>query len=187
MKEYLCKIPVENILFDVGTCSLHIVHGSFKTGHKASSWKVNTYLRKSFHLLKDFPSRRADYARIAGTKDFPLKFCTIRWLENEPALKRGIKVLPSIRKYIDEVEKAPDSNCFLELKKILKDKFLEAKMYFTLSIAEICTPFLLRFQTDAPAFPFLYEELRSLLTLIGRKFLKKVVFHSKFEKNNLKM
>ena len=91
--------------------------------------------------------------------------------------ERYHKVSPSIRKYIDVVEKAPDSNCFLELKKILKDKFLEAKMYFMLSIAEICTPFLLRFQTDAPAFPFLYEKLRSLLTLIGRKFLKKVVFH----------
>jgi hypothetical protein len=55
-----------------------------------------------------------------------------------------------------------------------------------LSIAEICTPFLLRFQTDAPAFPFLYEELRGLLTIIGKKKFFKVVFHSKFEKNNLK-
>ena len=32
-------------LVDLGSCELHIIHGAFQTGHRASGWDVNSGLR----------------------------------------------------------------------------------------------------------------------------------------------
>ena len=39
------------IYFD--SCNLHIVHGAFKTGAKASGWKLKKLLKSCFQLLND--------------------------------------------------------------------------------------------------------------------------------------
>ena len=40
-------------LAEIGSCSLHIVSGSVKTGVKASDWKVNEVMLKTLSLLLD--------------------------------------------------------------------------------------------------------------------------------------
>lgn len=81
---------------DVGTCPLHVIHGSLKTAHKKVNWNVNEYLRRSYFLFKDFPSRRSDYVLYGGSSliiifikqfyyrmDLPYssaKFCAICWI-----------------------------------------------------------------------------------------------------------
>jgi len=54
-------------LFHTGSCTLHIVHGAFKTGLKdgAGAWEVAKTLRSMYHLLKDSPARRDEYAKHA--------------------------------------------------------------------------------------------------------------------------
>jgi len=43
------------------------VHGAFKTGLKdgAGEWEVAKTLRSMYHLLKDSPARRDEYAKHA--------------------------------------------------------------------------------------------------------------------------
>jgi len=65
-------------MLNMGSCGLHIMHGAFQSGHKASGWEVNAYLRAMFAVFKDSPARRADFCAIAGKKIFPLKFCEVR-------------------------------------------------------------------------------------------------------------
>lgn len=176
------------MLLDVGTCSVHIVHGSFKTAHQKVSWKVNDFLRRAYFLFKDFPVRRSEYGHHDSSTKFPLKFCSICWLENVPALRRGLEILKPLRMYFKRIEEkkinAPQSQNYTLLKTILKDELLEAKMAFMLTIAEECHPFLLQFQSNNALFPFLYQELRNLIRTIGRKFLKKVSFE-KFSDTDL--
>jgi len=46
-------------LLEMGSCGLHVIHDAFQTGHKASGWNVNGYLRAMYGLFKDSPARRA--------------------------------------------------------------------------------------------------------------------------------
>lgn len=175
-------------LLDVGTCPIHIVHGAFRFAHNKTGWNVIDFLRKSYFLFKDFPTRRADYVRITKNEDVPLKFCSVRWLENVPVLKRGIKVLDALKKYVNEAEKPPkDSRNFEFVKKVLTaDELLEAKLHFLVTIAEECHPFLLKFQTNNAVFPFLFHELERVVRVIGEKFLKKVLFDPQIDPKNIK-
>ena len=51
-------------LVNIGSCSLHIIHGVFKTGAEGA-----------FHFLHDTPARRDNYLSITGSSKFPLFFC----------------------------------------------------------------------------------------------------------------
>ena len=55
-------------LIDIGTCSLHVVHGSFKTAFEKSGWKIKQVLKGSFQLFKDSPAKREDYVVCTGSK-----------------------------------------------------------------------------------------------------------------------
>ena len=44
-------------LLEVGSCGLHVVHGSLQYGHKAAGWSVNGQLRAMYNLFKDSPAR----------------------------------------------------------------------------------------------------------------------------------
>ena len=44
------------LLIDIGSCSLHIVHGSFKTGAEKTGWNLKALLKGLFQILHDTPS-----------------------------------------------------------------------------------------------------------------------------------
>ena len=48
----LCK------LIDIGSCDLHVVHGSFKSACEKTDWDIKGLLKSCFQLLKDSPARR---------------------------------------------------------------------------------------------------------------------------------
>ena len=37
--------PQDSELIDIGTCSLHVVHGAYKTAHDKRGWNHNCFLR----------------------------------------------------------------------------------------------------------------------------------------------
>ena len=43
-------------LFEIGCCSLHVVHGAFQTGHKVVGWNMNNVFRSFYKLLHDSPA-----------------------------------------------------------------------------------------------------------------------------------
>ena len=44
-------------LLNVGSYSLHIVHGAFKTGTKSTGWNLDNVLKRLYGFLKDAPAR----------------------------------------------------------------------------------------------------------------------------------
>ena len=65
-------------LIDFGSCNLHTVHGSFRTGAEASGWSIKQLLKSCHQILKDSPARRDDFISITGCSKFPLSFCSTR-------------------------------------------------------------------------------------------------------------
>lgn len=160
-------------MLNMGSCALHVVHGAFQTGHKASGWEVNAYLRAMFGAFKDSPARRADFRAITGNSKFPLKFCQVRWVENVTVAQRALELLPDVCKYVSETKKLPNNVTCDNLKALCSDKLASVKISFFASVASVCEPFLKQYQTTEPLAPFLYDDIEHLLRQLMKRFVKK--------------
>lgn len=144
----------------------------FQTGHKAANWNINLFLRNIYWLLKDCPVRRFEYTQITGSKIFPLKFCTIRWLENSSVCERALQMLPFLKKWVDHIGTALHSEVYASIRKSLLDELLPEKLRFFKSISLNLEPFLEKFQTPKPMFPFLYEHFEAIIRTLLVRFVK---------------
>lgn len=182
LKDFESSLNIDNTsnsLIDIGTCSLHIVHGAYKYAHKKTNWQINIFLRVAYNLFKNFPCRRADYTYFSKSSVFPKKMCSIRWVENAEVIKRAIEVIPNLKQYVEGVKKAaPDSNNFTQVIKFIDDAFLLAKLQFMLTVTTELEPFLRFFQCNKPLLPFLYADLMSMLKNIMKRFIISKVIDS---------
>ena len=164
------------MLLNVGSCGLHVVHGAFKDGSKASGWDVDRFMGSAYWLFKDTPARREDYESTTRCKTFPMKFCQHRWLENGPVCERLIALLPHLEKYVKSVAegKCPDpkTKSFDTVKQCVADPLLAGKLSFFLSVANQVTPFLTAYQTDKPMLPFLCADLYKMVRALMDRFVK---------------
>lgn len=165
------------ILVDLGSCGLHVVHGSLKSAVEATEWNILTILSSLWFLFKDSPARRQDFKNVTGTDTFPLKFCPTRWVEDIPVVKRAIMIWPEVIKYIDSqkklpVYKQPSCRSFKIVMEACDDKLIIAKLDFFVSVAQVLKPFLEKFQTDSPMVPFLGAALKDILSSILGRFVK---------------
>ena len=175
LKTYLTNAsdPNDVELFDIGTCSLHVVHGAYKTAHNACGWKVNIFIRSLYYLFKDFPSRRSDYTNASNSCLFPLRFCSIRWVENSSVIKRALEIIPFLKLYVAAVaKKPPDSKNFKKVKVALDEKDLIAKLGFLQSVALQLEPFLIKYQSNKPLLPFMSTDVYTLLRNLMVRFVK---------------
>ena len=62
-------------LIGIGSCSLHIVHGSFKTAAEKTDWNLKALLKGLFQICRDTPAKREDYEKVTGSNKYPLFFC----------------------------------------------------------------------------------------------------------------
>ena len=53
-------------LLDVESCSLHVVHGAFKTGMKQTGWGIDLLLKSLYSHLHETPARREDYTKMTS-------------------------------------------------------------------------------------------------------------------------
>ena len=89
-------------LIDVGSCSLHVIHGAFRAGTQKTKWGIDTMLKALNNLFHDSPAKREDYQQITGSTVFPLPFCGHRWVEDKKVADRALEIWPNIVKYISE-------------------------------------------------------------------------------------
>ena len=61
-------------LINIGSCGLHIIHGSCKTGIDVTDWNIKATANGAFQILHDSPARRADCISVSGSNIFPLFF-----------------------------------------------------------------------------------------------------------------
>ena len=172
LKPEIQSSPSDPALLELGSCGLHILHGSYETGLKATGWQINSFLSNLYYLFKDSPARRADYSRITGSALFAKKFCATRWLDNTPALERALNSLPHFEKYINEIKPKPSVISFQSTSNSIADKFLKAKLEFLISIASILEPFLRKYQSSAPLIPFLFEDLEQIIHGLFARIIK---------------
>ena len=83
--EFTAKLNeiVNHSLVNIGTCSLHIVHSSFKNGETSTQWGLKKVLKAAYYILHDSPARRDNYNSISGSTVYPLNFCATRWVLDE--------------------------------------------------------------------------------------------------------
>ena len=168
-------------LLDVGSCSLHVVHGAFRTGMKQTGCRINLLLKSLYSHLHETPARKEDYTKMTGSEVFPLQFCGHRWLENKRVAERAVEIWPSLTTYITEILKkpksqVPTSSSFSTVKSAVLNKLTTAKLEFFMSIAAAMKPYLQAFQSDGPLLlPFITSEPETLLQTLMGKFMKRVV------------
>lgn len=184
-------------LLNLGSCGLHVVHNSFKSGMKEAEWRIDEFLQSLFYLFRDVPLRRADYTSITASTLFPLKFCAVRWVENQSVAERAYEMLPKLKVYVKAVNKQiekkwkdshPDyrrSFAGVSVNKNFKvvaaaviDKFFKAKLAFFMSAAASVEPFLKKFQSEEPMVPFLYDDLIGLVQPVLEKVVKPEILKS---------
>ena len=81
---------------NIGSCTLHILHGAFGTGILYTKWELGKLMKAMFKILDESPARRNVYLREGTSGKFPMEFCQTRWIEDEPVANRTLEVWPSI-------------------------------------------------------------------------------------------
>ena len=60
-------------IIDIDSCSLHFLHGAFKTGVGATDWFLNEVLKAMWKIFDDSTTRRDTYIKIYDVDEFPLR------------------------------------------------------------------------------------------------------------------
>ena len=155
-------------LIYLGSCSLHVVHGAFKTGAQATTWNIDSLLRALHYLFHNSPARTEDYVKLTDSTQLPLKFCSTRWLEDTPVAERAMLIWPKIVKYVQETVKGPRSKVpkiqsFTTIQNSTKDPLTTAKLQFFATQARVLEPYLEKYQTGMPMAVFMAEDLEDIL------------------------
>ena len=77
-------------VIDIGSCSLHLIHGAFKTGSESTPWDLHKIMKGAYYLLHDSPARRDDYFKLTGCEEYPFNFCGTRWIEDKKVAERFV-------------------------------------------------------------------------------------------------
>ena len=177
-------------VLDVGSCGLHIVHGAFQTGVKASGWNIDKLLKAMWRFFIDSPARRDLYIQMNKTDLFPLMFCQTRWVEDEPVASRALSVWEYVVTVIKHFQtltssKQPKNNKSYDvLVQFHKDNTMILKFQFFKDIANILSAYLKQFQTDKPVMPFVSDVLEQTCRRLMRMFLRRSVVDEAFTHGN---
>ena len=88
------------VLFDIGSCSLHVVHSAFQVGVEATKWNVSKVFQAMRTILHDSCARRDVCKTVNRTDLFLLPFCKTRWVEDKNVAARGIAVWSYMTEFI---------------------------------------------------------------------------------------
>ena len=156
---------------DMGTYSLHFVHGAVKSGVESTSCGIKDILKVGFNLLRDSPAPREDFQEVTKSNVYPLYFCVTRWVENKCVADWMVEVWPNIKKIMEFWKslpkyKQPTFKSYSKISDAVIDLFTEAKITF---FSFIC---LKKYQCEKPMVPFLYANLKSIATNLLQLIVK---------------
>ena len=135
------------ILLNVGSCSLHVVHGAFRNGMKQTNWGIDLLLKSLHSLFNETPARREHYTNITESEVFPQQFCGHRWLEDKKVAERALEIWPNITAYVTETlmkpkSQIPTASSFATVRSAVQNDLTIAKLQFFVSTASIMKPYL---------------------------------------------
>ena len=134
-------------------------------------------LKGCYQILHDSPARRADYIIITKSNKFPLAFCSTRWIEDRPVADRLLEIWPEIVKVVNywnslPKSKQPTCKTFITLVNAVNDLLTPLKVSFFSYFASLLHPFLVKYQSEKPLIPYLYDDLTKCLKNILRVIVK---------------
>ena len=147
-----CELPQ---LINIGSCSLHTVHGALKTAVESTSLNIKQTLKGIWQILHESPARREVFVSVTGTNKYPLFFCSTRWVESKSVADHAIEIWPNIWKLVEFWEKLPPSKrpkskSFFNVQEAVNDSLKLLKLNFFSFIASLMEPYLRAYQTDKP-------------------------------------
>ena len=103
-----------------------------------------------------------------------------RWLENKKVADRLIELRDNIRqpsKFWDKFPKSkqPQSKSCKNVQEAINDPFTLAKRKLFSFVSDIVEPFLKKYQSDKPMIPFMYEDLKDLVSRLLELFVKPTI------------
>lgn len=123
-----------------------------------------------WQFLHDSPTRSETYENIVETLEYPLQFCGRRWCENEDCARKAELLLDGYKKFVTYVSslkksKQLDANnkSWQQLKAMIHDPILPAKLKFFEMVSEKLNVFLRGFQTDKPMVLFMATTLGDII------------------------
>ena len=165
---------------DIGSCSLHILHGAFQTGIMKPGWEIGKILKALYKIFNESPARRDVYLHEGTSEVFPMKFCSTRWIEDQPVADRALEVWSSVVSTVKHWQslsksKRPKNNkSYDTLVEHHQDLFIPAKFHFFSFTAGILKPYLVIFQSDSPLLPFMFDKISIILYRLVRLVYKKM-------------
>ena len=167
-------------LTNIGSCSLHVIHGAFETAIQSTTWNIKKSLKGCSQSLHESPARRQNYETVTGATKYSIFFYAARWVESKSGADRGIEIWPNIRKLVEFWGKLPSSKqlkskSFLKVQKAVKDKLILLKFEVFSIVASILGPYLLAYQTDKPMSSSMCSDLERLLRNMLKLFVKQEV------------
>ena len=117
---------------------------------------------------------------VSNSQVFPMKFCAHRWLENVPVAERALQLWTTLKVYVAPVEsktvKNPSTSSFDTVKHHVGDNLTLVKLACFISISQVVTPFLAKYQSDQPLLPFLANGMFLLLCNLMQRYMKSDLF-----------
>ncbi|CAF1297097.1 unnamed protein product [Rotaria sp. Silwood1] len=86
-KKKSSSVPVFGLI-SIGSCPLHVIHGSFRKGIKSTSWFIDEALNDMWFWFSRSAARRQDFKLVANSINeiysrFLNRFVDTRWIEKE--------------------------------------------------------------------------------------------------------
>ena len=107
--EERCSVEHYPGLINVGSCSLHVLHGAFRSVVIKTKWVIDSVLKALHNLFDESPAEREDYIKVTGSEMFALPFCGHRWIEDKKVAERALQIWLHIVTYICETLKKAKS------------------------------------------------------------------------------
>ena len=164
-------------LIDIGSCSLHTIHGAFKTWVESTDWEIKKTFKSCFTLLHNSPSRRNGCTSVTGSIVFRLSFCATRCVMDKKLVEILISIWPSIVKMVNHWEslpksKRPSCKSYEFVVNAVKNEHSLARLQFFNYLASMVKPCLKLYQTDALMLPHKNGDLLESIKSILRMFIK---------------
>ena len=116
-------------MINIGSCSIHTVHGALKIALESTSWRIKQTLKGIWQNLHESPARREDFESAN-----PLFFCSTRWISSICKLVEILEKLPPSER--------PESKSFLNVQEAVKDSLKLLKLDFYSFVASLMEPYL---------------------------------------------
>ena len=130
-------------LIHVGSCSLHVVHGAFRSGESKTKWGIDALLKALQNFLDECPAKREDYTKITGSDIFPLPFCSPRWLKDKSVAEKVLQIWPEItacKTLKKPKSQIPTLKTFSTVSSAVQDSLITAKLEFLYQLQSSWSP-----------------------------------------------